>query len=90
MSRKITFSSALSEAKALPADGLAYCLPCGLEAVHFPSTRMAIESVVVHNDEGGCRSRHLPNKPGWTRPDWVAWASVTHDSRYGGYGQGQR
>jgi|GEM_PF-3208738 len=44
MATVLTIGTAISEAKQLPADGRCYCLPCGLEAIHFPANKMHAET----------------------------------------------
>jgi len=89
MATVLTIGTAISEAKQLPADGRCYCLPCGLEAIHFPANKMHAESVIVRDGENGCRTI-ARDAGGWRRPDVISWSSAKQDRRYVGYADGQR
>ena len=89
MATVLTIGTAIAEAKKLAADGRCRCLPCGLEAVHFPADRIQCESVVVRDGDNGYRTIARP-RGGWRRPDVIPWSSTRNDRRYAGYSEGQR
>jgi hypothetical protein len=70
---------------ALPADGKIHDLPGGLRAVHYPATKIQVESVLVENEHKQCLRRRLIRNF-WNHPEVTEHLSRSIPSE-GGYFQ---